>query len=388
LNANGSGSGTLMNPRYVAIIPVGLALALSACGHSEEEWQAQLGKYRAEVVRADARHQENLELQKQLTTARDRVSELEQQLTAMGLTLDSKDQTVDQLSDNLAEVKRALDSYKARARALEAIRTRMLQLRARLEELTKIGLKVSVRKNRMVISLPGDVLFDTGRTELKPEGRRALEKVAETIRNDAQLTQRDFQVAGHTDARPFAGPPYLDNWGLSLMRARQVLLFLTTSQTPAARRPGERPEAGGGLPVQRWSAAGYADTDPVVPNDSAENMQRNRRVELVVLPNVEEMLDLRSLTEAEASPYEDSPYPVAPKNGPRTAPPAEPRTPKAAPAPAARPPAKAAPAPAGKPPAKAAPAPAGKPPAKAAPPPAPTPQPQPQKPPPMMPGSF
>ena len=46
-----------------------------------------------------------------------------------------------------------------------------------------------------------------------------------------------------------------------------------------------------------FSAAGYADTDPVSPNDTPENMQKNRRVELVVVPNVEEMLDLKSLTD-------------------------------------------------------------------------------------------
>jgi len=53
---------------------------------------------------------------------------------------------------------------------------------------------------------------------------------------------------------------------------------------------------GGGLTADHWSAAGYGETDPIMGNDSSENMQKNRRVELVVLPNVEEMLDLKSLT--------------------------------------------------------------------------------------------
>jgi len=50
------------------------------------------------------------------------------------------------------------------------------------------------------------------------------------------------------------------------------------------------------LTTDHWSAAGYGDTDPVAGNENAEGMQKNRRVELVVLPNVEEMLDLKSLT--------------------------------------------------------------------------------------------
>jgi chemotaxis protein MotB len=109
-----------------------------------------------------------------------------------------------------------------------------------------------------------------------------LLKVAEVIRNDKDLNSRSFQVAGHTDNKPFAGT-YKDNWGLSVMRAREVLTFLIS------------PNAGG-LPADHWSAAGYGDTDPINANDSPENMQKNRRVELVVLPNVEEMLDLKSLT--------------------------------------------------------------------------------------------
>ena len=71
----------------------------------------------------------------------------------------------------------------------------------------------------------------------------------------------------------------------SAMRARSVLVFLIR---PVAER-------GGGLDARQWSASGYADTDPVAPNDSAANRRLNRRVELVLLPNVEELLNLDSL---------------------------------------------------------------------------------------------
>jgi chemotaxis protein MotB len=114
------------------------------------------------------------------------------------------------------------------------------------------------------------------------------QQVADVIRNDKELQARSFQVAGHTDNKPLAGGPYRDNWGLSVMRAREVLSFLVA--------PVEGKNGGGGLPPDHWSAAGYGDTDPVVANDNPEGMQKNRRVELVVVPNVEEMLDLKSLT--------------------------------------------------------------------------------------------
>ena len=64
-----------------------------------------------------------------------------------------------------------------------------------------------------------------------------------------------------------------------------MLAYLTA---PAA-------DGGGALDPKNWSAAGYGDTDPVANNDSDEGREKNRRVELVVMPNVEEMLNLNSL---------------------------------------------------------------------------------------------
>jgi chemotaxis protein MotB len=140
----------------------------------------------------------------------------------------------------------------------------------------------------MVISLPGDVLFASGKDDLRPEGLEVLGAVAEVIRTDKQLSKRYFQVAGHTDNRPLhAGSRFGDNWGLSAMRARRVLLFLVG--------PGTGKDPGGGLDPKRLHAAGYGETDPVATNDTDEGRQANRRVELVLMPDVEEMLDLKSL---------------------------------------------------------------------------------------------
>ena len=95
---------------------------------------------------------------------------------------------------------------------------------------------------------------------------------------------RDYQVAGDTDNKPLAHGPFKDNWGLSLMRAREVLVFLIDP-------------AQGGLPVPHWSAAGFGDSDPVADNATPEGRQKNRRCELIVLPSVEEMLDLKAITQ-------------------------------------------------------------------------------------------
>ena len=135
------------------------------------------------------------------------------------------------------------------------------------------------------ISLPGDVLFAPGSAKLSKAGEDVLAKVTKALLSDPALVERYFQVVGHTDNQPLVrmAEEFKDNWGLSLMRAREVLLFVT------------RAEAGKGLDIKHWSAAGYADTDPLAPNTTPESRRKNRRVELVVQPAVEEMLDLKSL---------------------------------------------------------------------------------------------
>jgi chemotaxis protein MotB len=261
---------------------LGVVLWLSAtalgCGYSEDEWQAQLGKYQA--LQSSAQQREEA-LKAELAQARQAVVDLEAKLRAAGVDLKEMETEKSRIATTLQERERALAEYKARAQRLEAIKARFELLRKKLDELTQFGLAVNIRKNRMVISLPGDVLFDTGKDTLRKEGEEILKKVAAVIRHDKSLLDRDYQVAGHTDAQPLNRPPFHDNWGLSLMRARSVLLHLVGKN--------------GNLPRQHWSAAGFADTDPVAPNTTKDGQQKNRRCELVVMPDVDEMLDLKDI---------------------------------------------------------------------------------------------
>jgi chemotaxis protein MotB len=231
---------------------------------------------------------------KELEKTKARISDLTKQLQEMGMNLDSLTAQLQQtgtekqeLSARLEQLRKALDEYKQRAAQLERIKERFEILRSKLQKLTNLGLKVEIRRNRMVIRLPGDVLFASGRDNLKDEGKKVLDAVAEVIRNDKALSQRFLQVAGHTDNKPLKGGPFKDNWGLSTMRAREVLTYLVS--------PTDAKGGGGGLDPNKLHAAGYADTDPVAANTAEDGRQQNRRVELVLMPDVEEMLDLKSL---------------------------------------------------------------------------------------------
>ena len=272
-----------------------LAAVTLGCGYSEDEWQAQLAKYNQLAADKTASEQaaaaRRAQLEQELQLERARVAELAKKLTDAGIDIGKLNESLQastaqasSLASALEERERALAEYKARAKQLELIKARFEMLRKKLDALTKLGLAVNIRRNRMVISLPGDVLFDSGRETLKKDGKEILLKVAGIIKNDPSLLGRDYQVAGHTDNKPFTGGLYKDNWGLSLMRAREVLLFLV----------GEKD---GAMPAERWSAAGFGDTDPVATNDTDDGRQKNRRCDLIVVPSVEEMLDLKAITQ-------------------------------------------------------------------------------------------
>lgn len=270
------------------LMTLGLLTALTtACGYSEDEWQAQLAKYGDLERRSQATQ---TQLQAELEAERQRVMALTKQLQDAGVdisnlktSLDASGNQLSQLSLTVEQQQKALAEYQAKARQLEQIKARFETLRKKLDELTKLGLAVNIRNNRMVISLPGDVLFDSGKETLKKEGKEILTKVAQVIRADSSLLSRQYQVSGHTDSQVYRGA-FRDNWGLSLMRAREVLLYLVEDKSSS-------------MPAKNWSAAGFGDTDPVADNSAADGRMKNRRCELIVVPSVEEMLDLRSIAQ-------------------------------------------------------------------------------------------
>lgn len=120
------------------------------------------------------------------------------------------------------------------------------------------------------------MLFQSGDARVTRSGKELLVRVAEVLKS---VDAREFQISGHTDGLPVRYGRYQDNWQLSSARALNVMLYLIEH----------------GVPRQRLSAAAHADTDPVADESTPAGRRQNRRIEIVLLPNLEELPDLSAL---------------------------------------------------------------------------------------------
>lgn len=169
-----------------------LAVALAGCGHTDEEMAAKQRQIDAIAADLKASKTQLVDDQAKVSESMNSIARLKEQLKQAGLSLDKSQGEAQKLAQALAE-------YKQRTDQLAIIDARFRELRAKLDKLNHFGVKVVPRNNRLVVQLPGDVLFDSGRDELKPQGKEVLSQVAEVIRNDKDLDDRYFLVAGHTD---------------------------------------------------------------------------------------------------------------------------------------------------------------------------------------------
>ena len=176
----------------------------------------------------------------------------------------------------------ATSNLKGSMEELEALRAQRAEIDKRLEAFRALTekfrkmidsgkLQVTLRHGRMVVKLPAGILFASGSAELSKEGQTALSEVAAILK---QMPDRKFMIAGHTDNVPVVQPsPFKNNLQLSTARAETV-----TEQLIAA-----------GMSPSRLAAAGYSEYEPVRDNNHEAGRQENRRIEIVLLPNLAEL---------------------------------------------------------------------------------------------------
>ncbi|MBN2870055.1 MAG: OmpA family protein [Campylobacterales bacterium] len=129
-------------------------------------------------------------------------------------------------------------------------------------------LTVTIDKGRLVINLPENVLFASGQALLNPQGEETLVQVAALLK---EFPDRRFQIEGHTDNVPIHNARFASNWELSSGRALSVVHLMLNH----------------GVASENLSAAGFGEFHPRADNESVEGRALNRRIEIVMQPNLE-----------------------------------------------------------------------------------------------------
>ncbi|MCX5687029.1 MAG: OmpA family protein [Candidatus Omnitrophica bacterium] len=184
---------------------------------------------------------------------------------------------------------------------IESLNTRLNQLQeekeAELSELEKAKLlleeklkqeiddksvRLEMAQKGLAIIFLTEVLFDSGKTDIKQEAFPTLDKIASVLKNNVE--DRNIGIEGHTDNEPIKHSRWKSNWELSTSRATSVLHYLVDTKE---------------IDPKRVAAIGYGEYRPVASNDTVEGKKQNRRVEIVILPkNMEKIqADMDKITQ-------------------------------------------------------------------------------------------
>jgi len=123
---------------------------------------------------------------------------------------------------------------------------------------------LGVEERGLLIRFKDQVLFDSGKAIIRKDGEPIVQSIGEILKQN----DRAIRVEGHTDNVPMHSLLYPSNWELSTARAVNVVKFFIEKV---------------GIAPTRLSAAGYSEYHPIADNDTAENRQKNRRVDVVIL---------------------------------------------------------------------------------------------------------
>ncbi|WP_374166567.1 OmpA family protein [Arcticibacter sp. MXS-1] len=247
-------------------------------------------KYKSLVAQRDS-------LSSALTGANNRITSLEDELARLrsdtallhseiaGLSskvsgLNSNNASLRAASDRLSQ---DLKKREARLREVEEILRKRdeatLALKDKLQKallgFQQSGLSVEIRSGKVYVSLTDKLLFSTGSIVIDEKGKQALAGLATVLNTQPEI---NISVEGHTDNQRVVNLGQIkDNWDLSVLRATSVVRYLTEAQK---------------IESTRITATGKGQFQPIEDVNTPEARSRNRRIEIVLSPKLDELYDL------------------------------------------------------------------------------------------------
>jgi chemotaxis protein MotB len=204
------------------------------------------------------------------------VRDLERARREASLCVQERSTLKSRLSDleaMLADLRRQSETLAGRIEEREAeladVQSTQDELLARMEnEIAEGKIRVERLRGQLRVDVVDEILFDSGEATLKPAGRDVLERLASVL----STAGREIRVQGHTDGVPIRGrlaKTFATNWELSAARAVGVVRFLHEDA---------------GLDPALLSASALSEYRPRATNETSEGRQKNRRIEILLLP--------------------------------------------------------------------------------------------------------
>ncbi len=226
-------------------------------------------------------------LEDEVARLRSDTASLHEQIAGLRLRVSGLDENLNSLrSNSSSEINRLsadLQKREARLKEVEEIlRKRDEATNALKEKLQKAllgfqqsGLSVDIRDGKVYVSLTDKLLFSSGSIVIDERGKQALQELAKVLKTQPEI---NISVEGHTDNQRVVNLGQIkDNWDLSVLRATSVVRYLTDVER---------------IENTRITATGKGEYQPVDPASSAEARSRNRRIEIVLSPKLDELYNL------------------------------------------------------------------------------------------------
>ncbi|HEY5690003.1 MAG TPA: OmpA family protein [Cyclobacteriaceae bacterium] len=223
----------------------------------------QLNAYYKNLLNSSGKLNRDLTLQKeQLLAIQDNLERTRKLNDSLSVNLEDRERKVKELEQVLANKDKAVQDLKNR------ISNALLNFKEN-------DLTVNIKNGKVYVSLAEQLLFGSGSVEVDGKGVTALQQLAKALKDQKDI---HIMVEGHTDNVPISKrSTYMqDNWDLSVMRATSITKILTK----------------GGVSPNQITASGKGEFSPLAANTTPENKQKNRRTEIIITPNLDELFKI------------------------------------------------------------------------------------------------
>jgi len=245
-------------------------------GSAQEEINRNQQQIEQTVQELDAARMQNALAQEEINSNRQQIKKTEQELESARKQVVTTTNELMILAARKQDLQEELSESQAQMATLSSIENETKRRNQiyekfvnRLKTMIDGGqLTVSIEQGRIVINLPNNVLFKSGSANLNPKGEEALTQIGLVL---SQFSDRRFQIEGHTDNKPIKSARFPSNWELSTSRALTVVHLLTDMD----------------VVPENISAAGFGEFRPRADNETEEGRQLNRRIEIIMLPNLD-----------------------------------------------------------------------------------------------------